>query len=96
MAILDSITQQIKVLQIESAFTPPIILEDPFAPGPPNPVMQMLKPKITLGYKSKYIKDTKLAPYGEPVPNHWPKVKVGAAIFGAGALITLIALMTRR
>ena len=95
MAILDSALQQIQNITVESAYFPPLVLDKPFEPGPPNVYLQALKPKITIKYKSKYLKDTKMAPYGEPVPNYWPKVKIGLITSGAITMIALGWILTK-
>ena len=78
MALLDSALKNIRSIKIESAWSPPLVLQDPFRPGPPSPLMVSLKPKITLS--TDLTKDVIMAPYGEPVPNKWPIVKIGAVI----------------
>ena len=95
MAILDSALQQIQNITVESAYFPPLVFDNPFEPGPPNAYLQALKPKITIRYKSKYLKDTKMTPYGEPVPNHWPKVKIGLLIGGIVSMTALGWVLTR-
>lgn len=50
----------------------------------PSYVLQALKPKVTLMVQGRTI--TSAAPAGEPVPNQWPKVKIGLAI-AAGLLV---------
>jgi len=69
-------------VDVDTAYGPSIIINDPFAPGPPNPYLQALKPKVTL-----HIGDQKVdfQPYGAPGPTKWPVIATGAAV--AGVLI---------
>lgn len=95
MAILDSALQQIQNITVESAYFPPLVLNEPFKPGPPNIYLQALKPKITIRYRSRLLKDMEIAPYGQPVLNHWPKVKIGLLIGGALSMTALGWILTK-
>lgn len=75
----------VKGIRIESAFLPTIDIPDPFQPGPPNPFLQALKPKITvdLGDLSRPVV---VSPYGEPGESMWPAIKMGLVVLGLGFL----------
>lgn len=70
----------IEQVRIDSEYLPTIVLDDPFAPGPPSPVLQALKPQITLRVAGR---DIVMAPYGTPGPTKWPLVRAGAVVAGA-------------
>lgn len=88
----DQITGQLKVraatelqnavqsIVIETAYGPPIVIDDPLKPAPPNPFLQALKPKITLTIKGQ--NPLIITPYGDPGVTRWPIVKVGALVLG--------------
>lgn len=84
MAILDSVLKGITQIQIESSLTPTIVLDKPFEPGPPNPFMSFLRPKVTL--RSNLTKDVVMEPYGKP-NDYWPVIKIG--LIATGSLLTL-------
>ena len=71
-------------IKIESAFLPPIDLPEPFKPGPPNPLLQLLKPKITL---QTSLGEKVLTPYGDPGPSKWPMVKMALLYAFVGFVI---------
>lgn len=80
--VASSVLQSIKKVTVETAYLPRIELNDPFAPGPPSPLMQALKPKITI--ETTGFSPMVMAPYGEPGPSKWPLVSViGLAGFAA-------------
>ncbi len=64
---------------VETTLMPPLVLNQPFAPGPPNPLLQMLRPRITLRVAGS---DVVLAPYGDPGVSRWPVVKVVGMTIG--------------
>ena len=76
-------------LTVETAYTPPLILDNPFAPGPPSPVLKALKPRITLELMNGTVDPVIIEPYGPPVPNHWGMVQIfmAAGVFGLGYMI---------
>jgi hypothetical protein len=72
----------IKKVKVETAYTPPYIIDDPFAPGEPNPFLEKIRPKVTL--YTVQNRPVSIEPYGPPGETQWPKVKRNAAIAGAG------------
>jgi len=79
----------IKKIDIRTAYGPPISIERPFEPGPPNPYLQTLKPEIEITFVSGG--KTKMQPYGAPGPSQWPKIESAAKL---AAVMTGIALST--
>lgn len=74
------LSKYIKSIKIESTFLPTIDIQDPFKPGPPNPLLQILKPKITV--EVAQLGDQVMAPYGEPGQSVWPTVRNALLIAG--------------
>jgi len=73
----------IRRVEVATAYGPPIVLDDPFAPGPPNPALQRLRPKISIytrGQRTPIV----IAPYGKPGPSRWPDIERGLKILGLG------------
>jgi hypothetical protein len=71
MDLVNSIT-------IESAFTPPLVIDKPFQAGTPNWFLSFLKPKITVALIGGQTAVSK--PYGEPV-SYWGAVKTAGILF---------------
>lgn len=73
------------VVVVETKWFPPlrVPLTDSGA-SKPSIFLEALKPKVTLTVQGRAI--TSAAPAGEPVPNQWPKVKIGLAV-AAGLLV---------
>ena len=78
------LSRYISGIKIESAFLPPIDLPEPFKPGPPNPLLQLIKPRITL---QTSLGEKVLTPYGDPGPSRWPQVKMALLLAGVGFLV---------
>lgn len=88
-AALDGLVRSIT---IETSLTPPMVLDRPFEPGPPNAMLQYLRPRITL--TPTVGTPIILAPYGAPAakPEYLLILAVAAALGGlatAGAFYTL-------
>jgi hypothetical protein len=79
------LSKYIKSIKIETAFLPEIYLPDPFKPGPPNPFLQALKPKITV--ETTGLGNQTVSPYGDPGPSMWPQIKTALLIAGITFLI---------
>lgn len=79
------LSKYIKGIKIETAFLPTINIPDPFKPGPPNPLLQFLKPKITLDIAQ--FGEQEIKPYGDPGQSMWPVIRNVALIFVAGFLL---------
>lgn len=89
MATSDILRSLVTQVRVDTAYLPPIVIEDPFKPGqgPPSPVLQALKPRITLMVSGRPVV---VAPYGDPGPSKWPAIKTGLAIAGGIGLVLLL------
>jgi hypothetical protein len=96
MALFDQLARQITAVRVETSVLPDIVITDPFAPGPPNVLLQRLRPKITLEIAHGEAPPIVIAPYGDPASEFDSASAVwGSAAIGAlGAL--LFALFRRR
>ena len=87
-------------IRIDTEWLPPIIIDDPFeaTPGPstPNPLLSVLKPRVTFEIKGGALNPVRAAPYGEPGPTRWPQLKTGLALAGIAALVLLVAAKRKR
>jgi hypothetical protein len=72
------------VVTVETKWFPPLTVDLAGAEGPPSRFVQILKPKVTLTLRGQTL--ASVAPGGQPVPNEWPRVKIGLAI-AAGLLV---------
>lgn len=98
MAILDDVLSQVSSVTVETAFTPPIVLNDPFKKSEtPSPLMQMVKPRVTLKFK-RYFHPAVMNPYGNPEPSKWPLVQMGVmttVILLAFGLFSTVKMLRR-
>lgn len=84
----------IQRIDIKTSYGPPITIDKPFEPGPPNPYLEKLKPEITLTFSNG--QKTRMVPYGKPGPSQWPKIQAYAKWAGVatsalvGALILFV------
>ena len=69
-----ALDQLIEHVTIETALLPAIELDHPLAPGggAPNPLLMLLKPKITVHTPGQTYTS---APYGDPGQTHWPAIR---------------------
>lgn len=90
MALRDLLTEELRNyvtgVTIETAWTPPIVIRDPFQPGAPSPILQALRPRVTVEIRGGAGKPLVMAPYGDPGPSRWPLV-VGAGAVLLGLLV---------
>jgi hypothetical protein len=75
-------------IKVESAYLPTIDIRDPFRPGAPSPVLQRLRPKITLSMGAG-LDPVVVKPYGEPGPTKWPAL---AALLAVGAGFAMVGV----
>lgn len=80
------------VVVVETKWFPPLVVPLAGEGGKPGIIVSALKPKVTLKIGDQTI--TSAAPAGEPVPNEWPKVKIGLAI-AAGLLVFSVLRLFR-
>ncbi len=83
----------IKRVTVETAYGPSFDFEDPFAPGPPNPYLEKLKPKITLFTPAG--QPVVIAPYGNPPPTKWPMLRDALVVGGVLGVVGIAWLALR-
>lgn len=93
MATSDILEGLITRIRVQSAFMPDVVIDDPFKPGPPSPLLGALKPKITVELLSG--KPIVVAPWGEPGPTRWPEIKKGLVAVGVLAAVLIVRRMVR-
>lgn len=75
---------------IRTRYLPDIVLDHPFdTSGQPNPVLDFLKPQITIN--TRVGSDTS-SPYGDPGPTQWPVVQ----LFILGGIAALVVYLVKR
>lgn len=79
------------VVTVESRWFPPLRVPLSETGGAPSIFVRVLKPKVTLTIGGKVV--TSAAPAGEPVPNEWPKVKIGLAIAAALVVFSILRIV---
>lgn len=79
------------VVVVETRWFPPLRVPLSETGGEPSILVRALKPKVTLTVQGKVI--TSAAPAGEPVPNEWPKVKIGLAIAAALVVFSVLRIV---
>lgn len=82
-------------IRVDSAYLPPIIIDNPLAPGAPNPVLSALKPKITITL-AHGLNPVTVAPWGDPGATKWPALRAGLLIAGFGAALFIVSAFKRR
>ncbi|MHB1430291.1 MAG: hypothetical protein ACYCVW_16530 [Rhodocyclaceae bacterium] len=71
-------------VRIDTEYGPPIVLNHPFATNQkPNPLLEALKPRITIYPSAAGINPVVLAPYGQPGTSKWPQIEAGLVLAGA-------------
>jgi hypothetical protein len=68
--VLDTL---VGAVAVDSAWGPPIYVDDPFhpsAPGTESALGKILRPKVTVYWRDGTTQV--IAPYGEPGPSKWP------------------------
>lgn len=82
---MNILADSVHELRIESAWTPALIIREPFALSPPSPVASAVgsffKPRVSVVTSLGPLSS---APYGDPGESRWPEVQ-GALLIG-GAL----------
>ncbi len=79
-------------MTVETKWFPPLTVDLSGQGGPPGVVTRLLQPKVTVRLGSTPV--ATVAPAGEPVPNEWPKVKIGLAI-AVGVLVFSVLRIIR-
>lgn len=78
------------IVVVETKWFPPLNVPLTGGGGKPSLIIRALQPKVTLTVQGTKI--TSAAPAGEPVPNQWPKVKIGLAIAAGLAVFGILRL----
>ncbi len=84
-----ALRQLVQKITVETAWLPPIEVDDPF--GPPSVAsaeakgfVKFLKPKLTITLGGGLAPQV-VAPYGDPGPTQWPLVSAAAGTLGVVA-----------
>jgi hypothetical protein len=96
MSLVDDIAGRVSRVRVETSFLPLIELDHPFSPGPPSPLLQALRPKITVEFENDVFKPVVMAPYGEPDPGAWEALKAAAVVTGLAAALVASLYIRRR
>lgn len=82
-----NLNDYVKHIKVETAYLPTLDMPNPFLPGPPNPLLQALKPKITVTLEALgQTKDVVSSPYGDPGPSKWPTIQNLLLLAAVGTL----------
>jgi hypothetical protein len=84
------------VVTVETKYFPPLVIDlspEPVGtpPGLGGIVTSKLKPKVTISLQGRVL--ARVAPYGEPTPNQWNKVKIGLAVAAALAVFSILRIL---
>lgn len=84
------------IITVETKYFPPLVVDlspEPVGtpPGIGGRITAALKPKITLALKGQVL--TRVAPYGEPVPNQWGTVKIVLAVAAGLAVFSVLRII---
>lgn len=83
--LYDALARQITRISVESEYLPRIDIDKPFEPGPPNPFLSALRPKITVELNGDSANPITIAPYGEPTGSGAAKIEWGVWAIAAAA-----------
>ncbi len=86
----------IKEIRIDTAYAPPLIVNDPFKPGVSNWWLDKLKPKITIVPRSPYLHPMVSAPWGDPGKTKWPEIRTVVEVLGVAAVATIAVKLLGR
>lgn len=83
-------------MTVETKYFPPLVVD--LSPGPAGAppgiggkVTAALKPRVTLTLNGQVL--ARVAPYGEPAPSQWPKVKIGLMVATALAVFSVLRII---
>lgn len=81
---------------VETKYFPPLVVD--LSPGEPGAkpglggiITNALKPKVTVSLHGAVL--ARSAPYGEPVPNKWPVVKIMLAVVAGLAVFSVLRIL---
>jgi len=92
--LMKEVRKRLKNITIESAYGPTISLDDPLKPGPPNPFLQRLQPRITVDIKG--TDPLVIEPYGQPPETKWPLIKTVSVSVASFLLVTALKKALKR
>lgn len=79
----------VRQIRIDTAYGPPIVLDQPFSPaaqaGGPS-ALKWLKPRITIVPNIDGMDPIVSEPWGAPGPTRWPQVQLAMVLGGALSL----------
>ena len=90
----DTLAANVQSITVRSRFGPTFTLDKPFEPGPPNPVLERMHPRVEIQLNGE--NPVVLQPYGDPGETLWPYVKWGAFGLGAALLLGYVRFGRRR
>lgn len=93
---MTNLNSLIKEIRIDTAYAPPLIVNDPFQPGASNWWLNQLKPKITIIPRSPYLKPMVSAPWGDPGVTKWPEIRTVLEVAGVATVAALVVKMIGR
>lgn len=84
------------VVTVETQYFPPLTVD--LSPGPAGTppgigglITAALKPRVTITLKGQTL--ARVAPYGDPVPNKWPTVKIVLAVVAGLAVFSVLRIL---
>lgn|SRR5512147_490091 len=84
--VLDLLNTAVERIQLDTAWGPPVVLDEPFAPGepnaPPSLFERVMKPALRI-YARGGGEPITVAPAGDPGASKWPLVSIGLGFVGA-------------
>ena len=84
----DLLSSQVQSITVKTQYGPDLVLDHPFEPGPPSPLLSAMKPQIEIQLQGS--NPIKIAPYGAPAPTAWPVIKWTAIALAALGIIHVV------
>lgn len=84
----------VRRVKIETRFTPPMVVEDPFEPGPPSALLQFWRPRLTVEVAG--TSPVVLEPGGPMGESSWPLVRAAGYAIGAVAVVLIARHLAAR
>jgi hypothetical protein len=94
--VADLLRDSVKRIVVETAWLPPIVIEDPFAPAPPGApsekIGRLLKPRVTVETAFGPVVSQ---PWGTPTQN-WPMLRILLPTLGVLSFLAWVARATTK